>query len=240
MDLGDLSDGERAELGAMWAFRARGEQETAAHYADLARRLDMHGAAPELVARVARAGEDEARHRLLCEEMAERAGCPVPALPALKLPRIAPHDLGEGARLCYEMVALYCVTESINATLLLRSWERARDEATRTTLHALLVDEVQHSRIGWSYLSEQRAFKEEIAPRLPTILAAAVHDEKFLTDPAPRESAALAGAGLLSQQDLRRVFLEAMHDAVLPGLELCQVDTAAARSWLAAATARWR
>jgi hypothetical protein len=240
MDLGDLSDAEREEIGAMWTFRARGEQETAAHYADLARRLAMHGAAQEMVARVARAGEDEARHRVLCEEMAERAGSRVPPLSALELPRIAPHDLGEGARLCYEMVALFCVTESINATLLLRSWERARDDATRTTLHSLLVDEVQHSRIGWSYLSEQPAFKYELGPRIPKMLAAAVHDENFLVDPSPRESPALAAAGLLSQHDRRQVFLEAMHDAVLPGLDLCQVRTTEARSWLTACTARWR
>jgi hypothetical protein len=123
------------------------------------------------------------------------------------------------------------VTESINATLLLRSWQRACDEPTRAALHVLLSDEVRHSRIGWAYLSGQRAFNDALAPRLPRMLAAAVHDEDFLAAPSPPRSPALAAHGLLSQSDRRVVFLEAMNDVVLPGLELCQVRTAAARAW---------
>ena len=137
------------------------------------------------------------------------------------------------------MVALTCVTESINATLLLRSWQRAQDVGTRATLHALLTDEVSHSRIGWGYLVAQHAFKSEIGARLPRMLAAAVHDENFLVEPSPIESPALVAHGLLSQADRRAVFLEAMHDVVLPGLELCRVPTGDARRWLETCTARW-
>jgi hypothetical protein len=171
--------------------------------------------------------------------MAARAGHPPPRPANGALRRIAPHDLGGGARLCYEMVALYCVTESINATLLLRSWERAADDGTRATLHALLADEVRHSRIGWSYLSMEGAFHDAIGARLPVMLGAATHDESFLAEPSPAESPALVAHGLLPQADRRRVFLEAMHDVVLPGLELCHVRTTEARRWLAACTSRW-
>jgi hypothetical protein len=236
----DLTDTERAEVAAMWAFRAAGEHETAAQYEDLARRLQTRGADPETIARVAAASQDEVRHRGLCAEMAGRAGQRLPEFSPAKRPRIAPHDLGDQARLCYEMVALFCVTESINATLLLRSWQSARDDQTRAALHALLTDEVRHSRIGWAYLSEQRAFNEALAPRLPLMLAAAVHDEDFLAAPSPPPaSPALAAHGLLPQADRRRVFLEAMTDVVLPGLELCQVRTTEARRWLSACTGRW-
>ena len=235
----DLTDAERVQIGATWAFRAAGEHETAAQYEDLARRLQARGADPETIARVAAAGRDEVRHRGLCAEMAGRAGYPLPEFSPAKIRRIAPHDLGEEARLCYEVVALFCVTESINATLLLRSWQSARDEQTRAALHALLTDEVRHSRIGWAYLSEHPASKDALGPRLPLMLAAAVHDESFLADAAPSGSPALVAHGLLSQVDRRGVFLEAMNDVVLPGLELCQVRTADARRWLAACTSRW-
>jgi hypothetical protein len=234
----DLTDGERVEIGAMWAFRAAGEHETAAHYDDLARRLQAHGAA-ETAERIAAASWDESRHRDVCIEQAARAGHRLAPFARAKPRRIAPHDLGEEARLCYEVVALTCVTESINATLLLRSWQRAQDMGTRATLHALLTDEVQHSRIGWGYLAAQAAFKDEIGARVPRMLAAAVHDEHFLVEPASVESPALAAHGLLSQADRRAVFLEAMHDVVLPGLELCRVPTVEARRWLDACTARW-
>ena len=99
---------------------------------------------------------------------------------------------------------------------------------------------MRHSRIGWGYLAAQGAFKDEIAPRIPLMLAAAVHDEAFLAAPAAPESPALIAHGLLSQRERRQVFLEAMHDVVLPGLELCQVETTAARRWLDACTSRWR
>lgn len=235
-----LSDAERAQLGAMWTFRAEGEQEIAAQYADLAGRLRTGGAAPQIVERVRAAGADEARHRDLCVQMAARLQHTPPPSPGRPLPRIAPHTLSDGARLAYEMVALFCVTESINATLLLRSWQRATDPATRETLHALLADEVEHSRIGWGYLSSQPDWRAEIGAGLPLMLAAAMHDEHFLEAAAPgADSAALAAHGLLPLEGLRAVFLEAMHDVVLPGLELCRVDTTAARAWLTACTGRW-
>ena len=235
-----LSDDERAQIGGMWAFRARAEHEIAAQYADLARRLRIAGAAPDMVARVAAASADEARHRDLCAAMAARlqhAG-PTPAIGAL--PRVAPHPLDGPARLAYEMVALFCVTESINATLLLHSWRRAKDETTRETLHALLADEVEHSRIGWGYLAALPAGRDQIASCLPRMLSAATHDEHFLTEAPPCiDSAALTAYGLLPVATLRDVFLEAMNDVILPGLEVCGVATAEARGWLAACTSRW-
>jgi len=236
-----LSESERAQLAAMWAFRARGEQEIASQYADLGRRLRAAGAAPEMVDRVLAAGADEPRHADLCAQMATALPRAGPASAGRALPRIAPHTLDGGARLAYEMVALFCVTESINATLLLRSWQRATDPRTRETLHALLADEVQHSRIGWAYLSSQTGWREAVAAGVPRMLAAATHDEHFLETPASgADTAALAAHGLLPLAALREVFLEAMHDVVLPGLELCHVDATAARAWLTACTGRWQ
>lgn len=241
----ELSDAERAAVGAMWAFRARGEHETAAHYADLSRRLRAGGIAAATVERVVAAGADEVRHRDLCAEMAARLHHPRLEFEAAALPRIAPHELVGRSRLAYEMVALFCVTESINATLLLRSWQQAKDESTRAALRALLADEVEHSRIGWGYLACETDWHSEIAARLPIMLAAATHehgsDEPFLAaTPAPAESTALVAYGLLAQRALRAVFLEAMHDIVLPGLDLCGVATDEAQRWLAACTARWQ
>jgi hypothetical protein len=239
-----LSDAERAVLGAMWAFRARGEHEIASRYADLAGRLRAGGAPATIAERVSAAGADEARHRALCAEMAARMRHPPLQFTADRLPRIAPHDLDGGARLAYEMVALFCVTESINATLLLRSWQQSKDEATRAALHTLLADEVEHSRIGWAYLASQLEGRDEIALRLPIMLGAAIHeagsDEPFLAARTPpAESPALVAHGLLGQAALRAVFLEAMNDVVLPGLDLCGVATGAARTWLTGRTARW-
>jgi len=224
----------------MWAFRARGEHEIAAQYADLARRLRVAGADADTVARVTAASADEARHRDLCAAMTARLPHAGPTSSTGGLRRIAPHPLDGPARLAYEMVALFCVTESINATLLLHSWRQAKDEATRETLHALLADEVAHSQIGWGYLATLPAGHDEIAAGLPRMLSAATHDEHFLAEPPPYvDSAALTAYGLLPVATLREVFLEAMNDVVLPGLELCGVATGEARRWLAACKSGW-
>jgi hypothetical protein len=237
----ELSQPERATLAAMWAFRARGERDTAAQYEVLADRLRAGGADAAVIARVAAAAADEARHHDVCAEMAALLQHPPTGAAATKLPRIAPHYLDGGARLAYEMVALFCVTESINATLLLRSWQQAKDDATRAALHQLLADEVEHSRIGWGYLALEVGWRDEIAAGLPLMLAAATHDDNFLAQAVPPiTSPALVAHGLLPQSALREVFLEAMRDVVLPGLELCGVATAQARRWLTTCTDRWR
>ncbi len=235
----ELSDSERATLAAMWAFRARGERDTAAQYEALAVRLQANGADAAMIARVVAAAADEARHHDVCAEMAAMLHHPALTPTATKLPRIAPHHLDGGARVAYEMVALFCVTESINATLLLRSWQQAKDDATRAALHQLLADEVEHSRIGWGYLAQEVGWRDDIAAGLPLMLAAATHDDDFLAEPGPVTSPALVAHGLLPQAGLRDVFLEAMNDVVLPGLELCGVATVHARRWLTTCTDRW-
>lgn len=236
----DLTEAERAAVAAMWLFRAKAEQETAATYSDLANRLREGGAPAEMVARVEAAGHDEIRHRDLCAALAGRLGSALPPWTSARLRRIAPHDLNGGVRLLYEMVALFCVTESINATLLLRSWEQAHDASARELLHALLTDEVEHSRIGWAYLATVSEWRSAVSARLPVILAATTHDETFLVEPFPLpDSPALVAHGMLPRDELRRVFSDAMQDVVLPGLDLCGFDTTTARAWLDDCTRRW-
>lgn len=235
----ELSAHERAALAAMWNFRALGEQETAADYELLAQRLREERSPVSIVERVLAAATDESRHRDLCAKLAARFGHAVVGEPP-KLRRIAPHDLEGRPRLAYEMTALFCVTESINATLLLRSREKTRDPETRDILHTLLADEVEHSRIGWAYLSSEVSSKSVIAERMPRILDATTHDPQFLSNPnAPPPSAAAAAHGMLAQVELRAVFLEAMTDVVLPGLQLCGVDTGEAERWLERLRGRW-
>jgi hypothetical protein len=234
------SPDEQRRLAEMWAFRARSEQETAAHYQALAGRLATAGGAPGWVNRVLAAADDERRHRISCDKLAARFGRVAALATPTELPRVAPHGLEGRARLLYEMVAFFCVTESINATLLLRSFKQALDPETRDVLRSLLADEVEHSRIGWAYLSLEPALAREFGDRMPRLLDGTTHDPEFLNEPdAQRASSACAAHGLLSQAELRAVFREAMGDVVLPGLQHCGVDTGAARRWLDDLTARW-
>jgi hypothetical protein len=211
----DLSPAERSAIGAMWDFRARAEHGTAAHYEDLGRRLRAAGAAATMIERVTAAHADELRHQELCTRMAERWGHPSSPLAPAKLQRIAPHDLDGGARLAYEMVALFCVSESINATLLLRSWQKAEHAETRAILHELLADEVRHSQIGWAYVSSLPGWRDDIASRMPRMLAATTHDEHFLDEPSPRgsrrSSRARSSAPPLAHRGPRHLRVQSYH-----------------------------
>ncbi len=237
----ELTGEERQLVAAMWAYRARSERETAAHYQDLARRLhESGGPLAPFAERVEAAHRDELRHQETCATMAARYGHVAGGAASPPIRRVAPHELNGPARLAYEMVAHFCVTESINATLLLRSREKARDEETRGVLRALLADEIDHSRIGWGYLAADASWSREIAVRMPLMLKATTHDDDFLVSaPSRATSAALVAHGWLSRDDLRAVFSEAMEDVVLPGLDHCSVDTRDARRWFQSLVARW-
>jgi len=239
----DLSPQDRLSLAALWDYRARSEQETAAQYEALAQRIagDVGAATAALAERVRAAASDERRHQQLCARMAANHGSVAAPVGPLPLRRIAPHDLDGGVRITYEMVAFFCVTETINATLLQRSWEKAADEATRDLLRSLLRDEVVHSQLGWGHLAAETLGRAEVARRLPVMLNATTHDETFLVNPSPHPwPDTLTAHGALSPTDLRAVFREAMEDVVLPGLDLCGIETEEARRWLKALTDRWR
>ena len=240
----DLSPQDRRSLAALWDYRAGSEAETAANYEALAQRIeagDGGAGAAALAERVRAAASDERRHQELCARMAASYGSVATPADPPRLRRIAPHDLDGGVRITYEFVAFFCVTETINATLLQRSWEKAVDEATRELLRSLLRDEVVHSQLGWGHLAAETLGRAEVARRLPLMLNATTHDENFLVNPSPRPwPDTLTARGALSPTDLRAVFREAMEDVVLPGLDLCGIDTQEGRRWLKALTDRWR
>jgi hypothetical protein len=66
------------------------------------------------------------------------------------------------------------------------------------------------------------------------MLAGSADDDLFVAAPPAREDPALLALGVLPHARRRALFLSALREVVLPGLEGAGVDTAAARGWLAA------
>ena len=216
---------------AMWAFRARGELEATQRYARLAKRL--HGTRFEpLMAEVRRAAEDEAKHAELCAELAARFGTPVSLAQRSAPAEVGPRDLDSERRLGWELVAIGCFSESINAGLLLHTLDVATDSQTREVVRQLLSDEVRHARIGWRAL--ELADFRWISPYFPRILAATVHAELE----APPESRAdgpvqqppeFPDLGVLSPGTLRGVLDSSLNDVIIPGFELHGIETESLR-----------
>lgn len=211
----------------MWAFRARSEVMASRRYARLAQRLPGTAFEP-LKAEVERAAADEAEHAELCAGMAGRFGAKVSAGAESSPPEIGPRDLDPARRLGWELVAIGCFSESINAGLLLHTLDVAADPETRRVVRRLLADEVRHARIGWRSLGLADA--RWIGPFLPRILRATVHEELASPDQADgagqtttqRECDEL---GVLSVTTLRGVLRSSVYDVIVPGFEAGEIDT---------------
>ena len=139
-----LDEHERAVVAAMWAFRARSENQAASRFARIAARLDALQAPAQLRALARRSIDDERRHRARCAALAERFGH---ASLAAELgdsneapaPEVAPSRLPNPRRLTYELVAFCCLTESINAALLTHSFAQTSEPDSRAAVREILA-----------------------------------------------------------------------------------------------------
>jgi hypothetical protein len=225
----------RARVGATWAFRARAEIEATARFARMATELASVGANPVVVQGASDASADEARHRDLCARVAARWGVP-DALNHQPPPRrIGRSDMPVRDRLLWELVAVCCISETMNTVLMTRCLEVARDEEIRATLRQLLEDEVKHARLGWAHLAAERAVGRGAFLRdvLPLMLEASVEPGFLEGTTPPPWTDAMVDYGELPSNELVRLYADTMNVVVFPGLDAAGIDAAPGRAWLA-------
>jgi hypothetical protein len=223
-----------ARVGTTWALRTRAEIEATARFARMAVELAGVGASPGVVQGTADASADERRHRDLCAKVAAKWGEP-DALNHEPLPnRIGRSGMDVRDRLLWEMVAVCCISETMNTALMTRCLEVARDEEIRATLRELLEDEVRHARLGWAHLAAERAAGRGAFLRdvLPLMLEASV-EPGFLEEARPMPwTDALYDYGELPLSELVQIYRDTLKVVVFPGLDALGVDTAPGRAWL--------
>ncbi|HEY4102782.1 MAG TPA: hypothetical protein VGM44_02790, partial [Polyangiaceae bacterium] len=131
-----------ARVAGTWAFRTRAEIEASARFLRMSAELAEVGADPVVVKGARDASDDEARHRDLCAVLATRFGQPNAKEYVPPRVRIGRSEMEPRDRLLWEVVAVCCISETMNTALLSRCQEVAKDEQIHTTLHELLKDEV--------------------------------------------------------------------------------------------------
>jgi len=229
-----VDDVVRARVAATWAFRTRAEVEATARFARMATELAGVGASPVVVQGAAGASADEMRHRDLCARIAAKWGEPNAADHTPPRTRVGRSDMDPRDRLLWEVVAVCCISETMNTSLMTRCMEVVKDEEIRATLHELLQDEVRHARLGWAHLAAERAERrgQFLGDVLPLMLEASV-EPGFLegTDRAPWTDA-MYDYGELPWEELVKIYRDTMSLVVFPGLEATGVDTAKGRAWL--------
>ncbi len=229
-----LPEPVRRRIAASWSFRYRVEREAQARFSRLSLWLEQAGAPENLVGMARRSAEDEGRHAAHCATLAREYGTPVPERTG-ELPEIAPRSLTFPQRLLYELVAASCIAETLSVGVLMRLRPAAGGERMRAVLHELLQDEVVHSRLGWAYLahvapSENVTFLGRFLPDMLEVTAA---EDALPSAPTPEdEHPALLPHGVLPHAERRALFISAMRDVVLPGLDQHGVPTGPAREWL--------
>jgi len=224
----------RLRVRGTWAFRTRAEIEAAARFSRMAEELAESGAEPVVVQGARDAAADEARHRDLCAELAAKWGAPEAVDHVPPRVRIGRSEQEQRDRLLWEVVAVCCISETMNAALLTRAFEVAKEPDIRRTLHELLKDEVRHSRLGWAHLAAERAagrgdFLRDV---LPLMLEASV-EPGFLdgTREAPWTDE-LYDYGELPVPELVKLYCDTLDEVIFKGLDAMGVDTSKGRKWL--------
>ena len=137
-------------------------------------------------------------------------------------------------RLLWEMVAVCCIGETMNTSLMMRCLEVAKDQEIRTTLRELLRDEVRHAQLGWAHLAAERAagrggFLRDV---LPLMLEASI-EPGFLEGKLQTPwTDGLYDYGELPWTELVQIYRDTQNLVVFKGLDAMGVDTSKGRAWL--------
>ncbi len=201
----------------------------------MANELAEIGAEPVVVQGARDAAADEARHRDICARLAEKWGAKDPTNHVAPRERVGRSDMDQRDRLLWEMVAVCCISETMNTALMTRCLEVAKDEEIRVSLRDLLRDEVRHARLGWAHLAAERSHGrgEFLRDVLPLMMEASV-EPGFLegTMPAPWAEG-LYDYGELPLAELVEIYRGTMQQVVFKGLDATGIDTSKGRAWLA-------
>jgi hypothetical protein len=232
-----VPDAVRARVQATWAFRARAEVEAQARFARMATELPGAGATPLVVQGALDAAADEARHHILCLRLAEKWGDTTARHHVAPRERIGRSDMEPRDRLLWELVAVCCLSETMNTALMTRCMEVTTEPEIRSTLHELLRDEVRHARLGWAHLAAERASgRGAFLPGvLPVMLEASV-EPGFLEreEESPPFLADLHRHGELPHGELVALYRDTLDQVFFRGLESFGLDTSPGRAWLSA------
>jgi hypothetical protein len=225
----------RCIIAEAWLFRTRVEREAAHRFGRLADAIDAFDPASPVPALLRRAAGDEVRHAGFCAELSAAYGNPAPESGGAS-PDIAPGGLAPREAVLYEMVAACCITETESVATLTTLMAEDAESRVREILHEIARDEVVHSRMGWAHLAREaeRIDVSFLSSWIPPMLSGTVSGELFTPGDEEMESAELLRHGVLPRARKREIFVGALEEIVLPGLERFGVDSAPARAWLAA------
>lgn len=204
----------------IWRNREGIEIEAAIIFKQLGHDLqDLYGKDDLTALLSLKSSKDELRHALRCQEILsfdEKKDYPA-LKPDFKI-QFGPEYLTNKQRVLYMALGVCCITETLSTALLIEMHERAFSGIIRNTIHEILVDEIDHSRIGWAELGRQ-AQTEDISwlkQYVPVLVK-----EAFSSDISPmlKQNQDLSIWGILSPKDAGPIMEATLEKVIYPGLK---------------------
>jgi hypothetical protein len=227
-----------------WAQRAQAELGAEKRFLHLAQNLRDLGAHEKIVSLALQSARDEAWHSKICADLAKHFGHETgfSQLSHQSHPEVdkVKADLSSGQRLVYDVVAMCCLTETVNAALLSVLYESTEISVVKKVTHRILTDEIKHSQMGWAFLESEENKRDFsfLAQYIPVMLTEAVQEELFIPPVSATFGDSSLQYGVLPLEKRLAQFQATMEGIVLPGLETYGIDINPAKSWLLAKSAR--
>ncbi len=218
-----LVDHVPLRLARVWLHREKVEHEAAAQFHRLGGEMRAAGLPRRIIDLADAAAADEAEHAILCRRVVDHLAPGLAPLVPDPVGPLGPVGLSAGRRALYASVALACVTETFSTALLLEMQRLATDPLVGATVHRILRDEINHSRLGWGHLAW--AVEREDVSWLALFLVGMVHalirsdlpPASYDDETAPADQPG-EGQGVLSAARIRDVATRAFEDVIAPGL----------------------
>ena len=205
----------------VWCHRERIELEAAALFTRMANGLArIYGNADEIAALSREAGADELRHADRCRQILTYAPRVYPRAVPFSDSELGPLTLSPVDQVLYACVAVGCVTETLSTALLVQMHKVAAPGLIRDTVHEILSDEVNHSRIGWAELARAAQTRDIswLGDLVPAMIRAALSGDVDPMLSSAEGKQDLSEFGILPPVQAQNLMRLTIANIVLPGL----------------------
>jgi hypothetical protein len=229
-----LTPRERLRLADTWLVRAAMERRVADSFEVIHQALVRREASPALVEIAARAIDDEYRHMELSRLVASRFAGRELATPA-RLELVVPAHRGASPALRDMLFVVgQCVLNETTASAFLETcYAHAQGPLAKSALRELMSDEIDHGRMGWTYLGSLDArTRAEIGKWLLPMAYLNLRIWKQESPYDPMHSDALTAHGAPPASVLHAALVDALRSLIVPGLKELRMPTDAIEKWL--------
>lgn len=233
-ELAGLDPALRGALSRVWWAQSATELRVASSFAVVRRALSDLGADAALTALAARAVDDEHRHAALCLDMARRLhGGELEAPPPLPAQQPEHREaLDEDERRALFVIGQCALNETFANGYLSTAYRDTTSPLARAAIHELLRDEIDHSRLGWAFLT---TIPESRRARISAwLVPLTLTNLREWRQSATTHASAYEPHGVPRAEAVREALDEVVRGVLLPGFEHVGLDTRALARWVRA------